>query len=55
MSDCRYCKKAYSEGFVGTCSEKNKDGFYCTREKDHKGNHVACGASRHKIAVWRKR
>ena len=26
--------------------------MHCTREKGHKGDHVACGDVRHNLAVW---
>ena len=35
-----------------TCADVSKDGLYCTRERGHKGNHVACGDVNHHMATW---
>jgi hypothetical protein len=50
--NCKWCVQADSIGF--TCGEDVK-GYICTRERGHKGPHVACGPNKcvgdHPIAM----
>ena len=46
---CIYCEK---DRLTKTCCGVVADSFGCTREKGHKGMHVACGASKHKLHCW---
>jgi hypothetical protein len=34
------------------CRAKNKDGFTCTRNLGHEGDHVACGIAEHDLCIW---
>lgn len=34
------------------CRAKNKDGFTCTRNLGHEGDHVACGSAEHDLRIW---
>ena len=46
---CIYCEKdRLAKNYCGVVA----DGFGCTREKGHKGIHVACGTSSHKLHCW---
>lgn len=29
--------------------------FFCTRPKGHRGSHIACGMTRHRLHVWREK
>ncbi len=41
------CGALYIRGCAST-------GVMCTRKIGHKGKHVACGTSEHRIEVWRR-
>lgn len=50
MSTCKYCETnpLVSEG----CPASHPEGYLCTREEGHEGDHVACGVSDHPIVIW---
>jgi len=45
---CYYCRD-YDNNHRG-CDEFNE--YSCTRDKGHKGKHVACGISTHRLIIW---
>ncbi len=39
-----------------TCRNKDKNSYYiCSRPRNHKGRHIACGLSRHQVKAWNRR
>jgi hypothetical protein len=54
LKDCPYCTaaKRIKRFLKGVCTAEKRN-FLCTRNKGHKGPHVACGvADDHKLYVW---
>ncbi len=49
---CKFCSINEGEECCVSISH-SKLGLYCTREKGHKGKHIACDTSTHKIEVWK--
>lgn len=49
---CKFCS---TEGTFCGVKLRRYDTFpfVCTRERGHKGAHVACGTDTHKLKVWR--
>jgi len=47
--NCDLCKNV-----MHPCNVESKNGFLCTRQIFHKGNHVACGTCKdsHPIEEW---
>ena len=41
----------FDDGFV-MCDNRHRNGFICTRERGHDGNHCACGTDEHNCAHW---
>lgn len=36
-----------------TCGEYGPNGLWvCTRQKGHKGKHIACGLETHNLLIW---
>jgi hypothetical protein len=44
------CKCKNVKGKV--CGEESSSGYGCTLRKGHKGKHIACGCTHHRIVVW---
>jgi hypothetical protein len=42
--------ECYIKNHSTQCGAEN-DGYYCSRDADHKGKHVACGCD-HALKVW---
>jgi hypothetical protein len=36
----------------GSCGALSDDKYTCTRQKEHKGAHVACGNFGHNYKIW---
>ena len=54
MKECNYCKGYITYNNDGkSCERESKDNWYCTRKKNHKGEHVACHYKRHNLKSWR--
>lgn len=49
MPYCYYCKINYDNGY---CCNFSHSGLACTREKGHKGDHVACGVYKCNMKRW---
>lgn len=45
---CNLCRS------LSSCDTQDESGFWCTRAKNHKGNHAACGITNesHPIKEW---
>ncbi len=50
---CEFCAPAENFTEDKLCPSSSRRGFICTREKGHRGDHVACGTSEHMIDTWR--
>ncbi len=49
----RKCKNECDTDTGSICLKQHKTrGYGCTRIKDHKGDHVACGTFTHDVCVW---
>lgn len=38
---------------TSNCRVRSPDGYYCTRDKGHKGKHSACTPTEHDLKVWK--
>jgi len=50
--ECKYCSESMSPEMTRWCGVE-EDGYKCTRQDGHSGNHVACGSLHHPIKEWR--
>ena len=49
QTTCKYC--VYDD--VNFCENYNNQGYGCSRNKGHEGDHVACGYDEgHVLAMW---
>ncbi len=49
--ECEYCVKLTED--KRTCEGIHKEKkYFCTRERGHEGEHVACGGLEHYIEAW---
>lgn len=50
IEKCNYCHSPDNQD-IPICTVR-KDGFVCTRDPKHQGDHIACSMSGHELRKW---